>query len=447
MLDTLKLAIPINNIQHRRIAEFASEEEQWVKWNPKSREITFIRKFGLAETDSESFHRELRWDIPERFSESGTHLVIEFSVPKYWYGHNIRLLYDVIPALNHLKDRLEAGFKLKRHKLPSVETWKLKRADICYAWNLHSNQTLAQRLLDTLKHHHFPRKKPTIRPDSIFLGGATYSVKFYLKLPEFKAHDRKELLKRNAAHEWIDYLEKIAEGVLRYEVTLRHRYLKREGIETVGDLLTEYVQFSHDVPFEGETATIAWMIGVVAYHAGGNDLLKLLPSADMIEVGRMAAAFIFGQKELTTPALTFEVGGNEYHYPGGTFKVTQFTKALSIGQKILEKFVGGNLAMRKVDQVIDVLSARYKSVKAGRLTSFWLFVQKFGTERAKKVHGANSYYYNVRQLKEAGVSLVEPPSGNVVDLEDFRFILPSHYVTNAHDDFRDCENVLNIRRA
>lgn len=124
MLDTLKFAIPLTDKQHGRILEviFQSNRDQWALFNPTTGEMSFRRMLGLAEMDSESFHREIRWDVPGRYISGDTHLVIEFSLPKFWYGHNVSLLYEPTKPLNYFKQLIEKQLKLTRLKLPPVET-------------------------------------------------------------------------------------------------------------------------------------------------------------------------------------------------------------------------------------------------------------------------------------------------------------------------------------
>jgi len=90
MIDTLKLGIPLTENQYKRIRQIASDCDrwQWVLHNEFSGDLLFRRVSGVAKTDGVSFHRELRWDIPANY-EPNCKLTLEFSVPKYWYGHNI----------------------------------------------------------------------------------------------------------------------------------------------------------------------------------------------------------------------------------------------------------------------------------------------------------------------------------------------------------------------
>jgi hypothetical protein len=105
--------------------------------------------------------------------------------------------------------------------------------------------------------------------------------------------------------------------------------------------------------------------------------------------------------------------------------------------------------MLQADQVESKLLEAYKPVKAARLMSFWLYVQRFGSARAKEAFGKNSYYVSKGDMKKAGITLLEPPTGNVTVLEAdflrrFRMQIPSDDVTNQYDDHRDTVNVLNF---
>lgn len=243
MIDTIKLGIPLTQSQHKRILETATESDrwQWVQINQLLGEMRFFHISGLAELDQHSYHRELRWDIPPTWQRDCCQLLLEFSIPKFWYGHNVHLLYGFLDALRELKTCLEQGFGLrKRAKLPDPLEWQLYRVDLCYAWRLPS-QSIAQQYLDSLKHIHYPRKRPVIYPTSIVFVGATYSLKFYLKYPEFRTHDMRELVKAKAALEWVNHLEELSNGVLRCEATLRRKYLKANGLLTVANL-TESVR-------------------------------------------------------------------------------------------------------------------------------------------------------------------------------------------------------------
>lgn len=396
--------------------------------------------------------------------------MLEFSVPKYWYGHNIHLLYDFIKPLQQLKASLEAQFSFKgKMRLPEVETWQVLRLDLCYTWRFRS-QKLAQSFLDSLKHLHFPWKKPTIYPTALLFAGKTYSVKFYLKLPEFKSHDRKEMLKSNAALEWVNHCEVIADGVLRFEATLRQKYLKRQKISTISDLTqpVEYVEWLEGSPPDDEL-----LRAIVITKVLGDYVRKQIPKDPIEAIPFLLAQIENGGKAITLKSgtdikfdrfvlnqvnessinslideLPFDLRYSEIESGCISYRVED--KLTATSRRLLIKFIGENASMQRVEEIQVKLMEVYKPTKAARLVSFWLYVQRFGSAKAKETFKRDSYYYSKRELKKAGISLIEPPSGNnitVLDkefMQQFKLEIPSEYVTNKYDDFRDSPNVLNF---
>ena len=467
MLDTIKLGIPLTRSQHRKITAIAEQTDawQWVLLNPCSGELYFRRVKGMADTDGESYHRQLRWDVSHDYIEGECRLTLEFSVPKYWYGHNIHLLYDFTTPLNHLRDSLNKQFGLKgRGQLIDTVDWHVLRADICYTWRFPS-QKLAQRYIDSLKRFHFPRKKPIIYDDSIVFVGKTYSVKFYLKLPEFKAHDRKEMLKGNASLDWINHLETLADGVLRFEATLRNQYLKRHDIRTAGDLarISHPVEWLEGTPPATENAKLFAATVAASVHLH-SDLVSV-ESTDLVNDFKTVMDIVESHPDREPPKL--KVWGMDFNSLGessdntktwmgvdaieeGVISFGKRDNPTAILQFLLVKFIGENAGMQQADQVKTKLMEVYKPVKAARLVSFWLYIQRFGSAEAKEIFGHNSYYVSKRELKQAGVSLIEPPSGNnvtVIDrdfMRDFRLEVPSQFTTNKVDDFRSSGNLLNL---
>jgi hypothetical protein len=469
MLDTIKLGVPLTRTQHEKIKRLAEENDcwQWVLLNPSSGELQFRRTKGMSATDGESFHRELRWDIPFDYIKSECRLTLEFSVPKYWYGHNIHLLYDFITPLDHLRDRLNQQFGFKgRGKLVDTSDWHVMRVDVCYAWRFPS-QKLAKRFLDSLKRLHFPRKKPIIYDDSILFAGKTYSFKVYLKAPEYRIHDRKDLLKQNASLEWVNHCEALADGIVRVEATLRRQYLKLQGINTGRDLVRERYEFRWAEGTEPltENARLFAICVACASHVGTKSLKTDVKAWTKTVTTVINEQVMNPEKEppmIRLPGLNFNLMFNKETaevvktwlgvdaIEPGVITLQEQHNLTSIAQFLLTKFVGENAGMQRADEVESKLLETYKPVKAARLVSFWLYVQKFGSAKAKDVFQRDSYYRSVREMKKAGVTLIEPPSGNNVTVLEKDFMgqfamkIPSEFVTNRVDDFRESGNVLNL---
>lgn len=449
MIDTIKIAIPLSESQLKKFQAVSMKDGrwQWVQFHPITGEIKFIRIKGLLELDRASFHREIAFDLPDKYQFGRCSLVIELSLPKYEYGHNISLLYDFKKPLIRLKKLLEDG---SHTRLLPVEKWGVLRADVCYAWRC-PNQVIAQQFLDSLKGFHFPRKRPTIRPTSVDFVGATYSLKFYLKQPEFKHHDRKALMKNKANDEWINHLENLAEGVIRYEVTLRTKYLRRQAIHTVEDLAQTklHLEMSQELTdlSEGNIQDQLYFYQILL-NSFANKLTdgkpKILNLKEISET-KNKTLLIDGEVIKLPPInITYP---NEYTYEGGSITTRLFDKSTLILQYFLDKFVGHYRGMDTADKVKAKLLERYKTAKVGRLLGFWLHVQRFGTAETKELYGKDIFYRAKADLKAAEVSLIEPTKiieASARFLDQFQLEIPSPHVVNRVDDFRDSGNLLNL---
>lgn len=444
MLDTVKLAIPLSKAHHRRIHSRASTREfwNWARVNQSTGDLLIRRNQGILVADGESYHREIRFAYPPDWSKDAR-LTVEFSVPKYWYGHNISLLYNWIRALDSLRNLLLEQFDLKRSRFPKLETWEVMRADACYCFRFPS-QDIAQAYLDSIKRLRFPRKAPVIHPTSIFWGGGTYSLKLYLKLPEFQAHDLKALVKQNASLEWIEELEKMAEGVLRVEATLRTKYLRRMGIKTVADLSQDICRLEWDRNLddvEGFEPRLS-VLAICARFLGDRNQLGGLYGEQETE------NFLANGAYYHAPDCRIELDSLCYMHPSGGFTYRKLPTLLFKLRELLHRLLGGSQGMSCLDKLESVLLAHYKPNTAANLTSFWLYVRQFGAEKAKEVFGKTSFYYRRRQLKKAGVGLVEADENLIkVDPEFFRAFkldIPSEFVGNRVDDLRDSRSLLNL---
>lgn len=143
---------------------------------------------------------------------------LELSLPKFVFGHNVFLLYptQIEQAASMLQERLREFFG----GFPSYKEWRVSRLDFCYAWRF-ADQQAALHALRVMKSFDYPRKRKGIYPTSVHWSGRTYSLKFYLKQDEYLAHGKKEAKDDVVSGEII----KLANGVLRFEVTCRKQQL------------------------------------------------------------------------------------------------------------------------------------------------------------------------------------------------------------------------------
>ncbi len=152
---------------------------------------------------------------------------IEFSVPKYAKGNNVEMIYphELPDIIARLYDELCTHMN---YKLLHYSEWPIYRLDVCYNW-LFKNENEAVYAMDFLRRIDFPRKKKYTYDTSVMFKGSVYTVKFYAKGSEFKAHDfdKIELNRAMTLQMWAD-------RIVRFEVNLKRVYLQDFfGLDTV----------------------------------------------------------------------------------------------------------------------------------------------------------------------------------------------------------------------
>lgn len=209
MIDTLRLRIPLD------LASYASAQNKCVRFTSASPNEAGYRKDNYSKTLVIKPHRaKIRVSL---FKEEC--MFVEFSVPKYWFGHNVLLFdpKDLPLVLDDLKNRLEDTFEIST--LPDYLTWRIQRVDICYAWKFNSNEE-ARLALASMKPYELPRKDQVIYDTTVWYKGNSFSSKFYLKHDEFLQGDYKELMKWGDSP-FADGVAQMGDGVLRFEVEMR----------------------------------------------------------------------------------------------------------------------------------------------------------------------------------------------------------------------------------
>lgn len=216
MIDTIRFRIPLN----QKCCELLKKKSiETSRYDHK----TDNTLFKIYKTDIElgSYDRNINIFFDDKYPDEAR---VEFSVPKYVFGHNVWLLYA--SKVEEVIDQIYRNFCNYFGDFPHYSKWEIMRLDICYAWKFESD-SIADAVLTTLHSYRYSRKEHTIYDTSIMIKGRTYSLKWYLKHPEYYKHDFKALLlKRHTqyAHE----IESTAKGVLRFEATLRKDALQAE---------------------------------------------------------------------------------------------------------------------------------------------------------------------------------------------------------------------------
>ena len=146
---------------------------------------------------------------------------IEFSVPKFLFGHNlfVATFDDIVPALEQIKtvleDEIDAVFPL------SVEDWTVQRIDVCDLIECSNiNSTLGY-----LQNSSYPRQTIHVYKTSVMFVGRTYTTKFYKKYDEFMKNDFKLL--REQDYGLAVQLANSVRNSLRFEVGYKREFLVR----------------------------------------------------------------------------------------------------------------------------------------------------------------------------------------------------------------------------
>jgi len=213
MIDTIRFSIPLADYMVDVIKSRATET---MKFDHKTKQLKFrvfnaMVNLGSYDRNVNIFLSEVKQNV----------CFIELSVPKFYYGHNVYLLH--LDRFHSVIDSLYSALLEYFSDFPSPQFWRVERLDVCYSWKFQEEAT-AMLVLDAVKKISFPRKKKYQYPTSVMEIGRTYSIKWYLKHPEYYTHDFKNLLKTDVdlAHK----MEQTSRGVLRFEVTLRKQALQ-----------------------------------------------------------------------------------------------------------------------------------------------------------------------------------------------------------------------------
>jgi len=227
MIDTIRFKVAITERNYKILEKFSNQVTSYD--HPNKRKIFDIFKIHK---NIGSFNRKINI-----FLSDYDCCFLELSLPKYIHGDNVFML-DVSKLKEYiyiLADELHRTFD----GFPFPVFWELERIDLCYAWKTE-NDMAARHMLSLIETIQYPRRQTYRYGTSIMFLGQNDSLKFYMKHPEVYEHDFKEV-KKTDYDRAIDILNK-AEGVLRFEVTMR----KKAIIEHFGtQFLTEAFNYTN----------------------------------------------------------------------------------------------------------------------------------------------------------------------------------------------------------
>jgi II/X family phage/plasmid replication protein len=190
------------------------------------------------------------------------YLIIEASVHKVMYGHNV---YggpcNFLEAARYLVGLVE---KLLETELLPADLWTVHRVDVAHVYNL--SKPACKEFFDSIQLRNFPRRqKNSAKYDmAIYFAGKTTTVKFYHKGSEFRVHDYGRLRSFFRAlfnHQYgpdaknadrverkLQALQRLADNRLRVEVEIHSDKLQYDYGKnpTVAEITDEYLERIHD---------------------------------------------------------------------------------------------------------------------------------------------------------------------------------------------------------
>lgn len=193
-------------------------------------------------------------DITCVIDEMNQRIIVEASIPKFFNGQNVDLLYDYRSKCLDFVSYLYTFFKVKLPSSEEILSIALGRVDICYFYKFES-QIHAFDFINAFKMWSKHKRKKIHHYDtSMMFVGRSFSLKFYMKYDEFQKHDKKDINKNLAMllekndhadnykivsdyRNMLAYCDSFASGMVRSEFTLRRQKLNYDGIVTLGDFL------------------------------------------------------------------------------------------------------------------------------------------------------------------------------------------------------------------
>jgi hypothetical protein len=382
MIDTLVFQVPMDERIRLKILTTGKKSTQYDF--DQARTIYGITN-GKLETGS--WHTQIRWTV----SDKTKFIKIEFSLPKQLLGNNIQMLHadDIQPYCKAVYRRLKNEFGY----FPALEYWNLHRLDTCYNFRTPSNEH-AHALVEFLKILKYPQKTEMHFETSAFWKGATFSLKFYEKYPEFMKHDYKKLMEQ--AKEY-DLQEKyIILPIEKEEID----QARRESLEAT------------DGSFQYDEEAQAILIKN-PHQREVKDLMEASKGIVRFECTfRHQYLIDYFQKNVLDSKLTKFYNRNT---PRSYSKPDTFIGIEDINSKVVFGLLNKhfNELFRYIEkttmtrqQVKSALTETYGNQKAGSLYLFYLaYYSKNATDRQviKKAYNRTTIWRNLKALKNANV--------------------------------------------
>lgn len=251
-------------------------------------------------------------DITCCIDEYGHRIFIELSLPKFFNGQNVDLLYNYRCGIIDFITYIYQFFRVSPPDEQKIRDIEVSRIDFCYYYKFQS-QIHALDFIRSFKYwSQHKRKRVHYYDTSVMFVGASYTLKFYMKYDEFQKHDKKEIIKNIASlmdlkddelksddikkdlkeyTDMISYCDAFSTGMVRSEFTVRKKKLNYDGIYTIGNL------FDLDLIVYYES--LLQKMGVLKMgHTGKNDTFNKLKH-DKKLIQYVALVQTFGKEKVS----------------------------------------------------------------------------------------------------------------------------------------------------
>lgn len=217
MIDTIKIVTMVNKTVYQEISKNSIIK---TSYHSNSGEIYYkIVNDRLEGSYSSSLSVRVGEGAKYKFINM-YYLEIEGSFHKIVKGYNSHNgFYNLISISKRLIDIVSYTYNVE---LPDLKHWFLQRIDIAVCYDLKENRNVRE-YINNLSLCNYPRRNLKFYQDeSIYMTGATTTLKIYNKLLEFKKHDIKKL--RNTKFDIGKYLKTI-NGFIRFECEIKKKKL------------------------------------------------------------------------------------------------------------------------------------------------------------------------------------------------------------------------------
>lgn len=168
-------------------------------------------------------------------SDGRSWLKVEVSVPRFLYGHNVKEVTqsDIQRFYQKMRRYLSQRLKLPLSKIPKIECCELEKLHVCHNFQVGSNVRMylkAMNSIDIPKYQRIPyNAKGRKQQETVCWVCGKSVLKFY---------DKEEEVKQNKSYRGNRDVQRLAKGILRFEVELSYDEMrKRSPNRLAGELL------------------------------------------------------------------------------------------------------------------------------------------------------------------------------------------------------------------